>query len=107
MEEFIPPPHTLKQLLCSAGQVSGVPGSELAGWSVCALLRHPVDVQPCCRVGWTAEAGPAEKVGFGPGSLNLYLMETGYLALKRQFPRMAVTDYHRLGGSKQENSVLV
>lgn len=68
-----------------------------------ALLRHPVVFDPAAEWAGLGGAGPAEKAGFGPGTLNLYLMETGYLGLKLQFPRIAVTDYHRLGGSKQES----
>lgn len=67
-----------KLLLCPAGQVNGVPGLELAGRSVCALLRHPMAFASAAECTGMGEAVSAEKVGFGLGrqGLNLYLMET-------------------------------
>lgn len=87
-------------LLCSAGQASG-------GQSRLQCLCPAETPHWLCPWVGMREAAPAEKAGFGPGGLNRYLMETGYLGLKNLFPRITLTKYHRSDSSKQENSVFL
>lgn len=62
--------------LCWAGEWGARVG---AGWLGCPQAADtPLDIRVCLRVGWAGRSSS----GFGPGRLNLYLMQTGHFGLK-------------------------